>query len=188
MLASFLMKIKVAGWKETRVQVHSCEFCYIFKKDYVVVLVWTAASDILGYPCVEISSAISTLKKCTVISSILVFIHFKLILESCTTSGVYLQPYQTSMMKFLVLAVAFSQKRSIIDIWQGFKYHSYYFSTFSILILEWTYKHFCFSSGILQLICSCAVNQKYYMIFHWFPNHLFYTDDELPNYYHIFIQ
>ena len=122
MLASFLMKIRVAGWKETRVQVHSCEFCYIFKKDYVVVLVWTAASDILGYPCVEISSAISTLKKCTVFSSILVFIHFKLILESCTTSGVYLQPYQTSMMK--LLAVVFSQKRSIIDIWQGSKYGS----------------------------------------------------------------
>ena len=51
---------------------------------------------------------------------ILVIIHFKLILESCTTSGEYLQPYQTSMMK--LLAVAFLQKLSIIDIQQSSKY------------------------------------------------------------------
>ena len=82
----------------------------------------TAASDILGYPCVETSFPRSTLKKCTVFSSILVFIHFKLILESCTTSGVYLEQYQTSIMKFL--AVIFSQKLFIIDIWQGSKYGS----------------------------------------------------------------
>ena len=50
------------------------------------------------------------------------FIHFKLILESCTTSGVYLEQYQTSMMN--LLAALFSQKRSIIDIWQGSKYSS----------------------------------------------------------------
>ena len=116
---SFLMKLKAAGWKETPVQVHSCEFCFFFKNDFVVVNVRIAVSDILRYPCVEISSARSTFKKCTVFSSILVFIHFKLILESCTTSVVYLQPYQTSMMK--LLAVAFFQKRPIIDIWQGSK-------------------------------------------------------------------
>ena len=113
------MKLKVAGWKETPVQVHSCEFCGFFKNDYVVVHVRTAASDILGYLYAEISSTRSTLKKCTVFSSIMLFIHFILILESCTTSGVYLQPYQTSMMK--LLAVAFFQKRPIIDIWQGSK-------------------------------------------------------------------
>ena len=77
-------------------------------------------------PYVEISS---TLKKWTVFSSILVFIHFKLILESCTTSGVYLEPHQTSMMK--VLAVVFSQKHSILDIWQGSKY-SFLASLFNI--------------------------------------------------------
>ena len=44
------------------------------------------------------------------------------------------------------------------------------------MTLEWIYKHFCFSSGSLQLICSCDVTQKYYSIFHWFPNHLLYTD------------
>ena len=76
------MKSKVAVWKETTMQVDSCEFCYIFKNDYVVVHVQTAASDILGYPYVGISSARSTLKKCTAFSSILLFIHFKLILES----------------------------------------------------------------------------------------------------------
>ena len=38
-----------------------------------------------------------------IFSSILIFIHFKLILKSCTTSGVYLEPYQTSMMKPLAV-------------------------------------------------------------------------------------
>ena len=85
----------------------------------LVVHVRTATSDILGYSYIEIYSAKSTFKKCTVFSSILVFIHFKLILESCTTSVVYLQPYQTDTMK--LLAVAFLKKRSIIDIWQGSK-------------------------------------------------------------------
>ena len=113
------MKLKVAGWKKTPVQVHSCEFCKIFKNVYVVAHVRAAASDILGYPYVEISFARSTLKKCSIFSSILVVIHIKLILESCTTSGVYLQPYQTSMMK--LFAVEYLQKHSIIDIWQGSK-------------------------------------------------------------------
>ena len=103
-------------------QVHSCEFCGFFKNDYVVVHVRTAASDILGYLYAEISSTRSTLKKCTVFSSIMLFIHFILILESCTTSGVYLQSYQTSMMQ--LLAVVFLQKHSIVDIWKGSKYGS----------------------------------------------------------------
>ena len=93
-----------------------------FKNNYLVVHVRTAAPDILGYPYVEISSTRFTLKKCTVFSRILEFIHFKLILESCTTSEVYLEQYYTSMMK--PLAVVFSQKHSIIDIWQGSKYGS----------------------------------------------------------------
>ena len=62
----------------------------------VVVYVQTAAFDILGYPYVKISSAKSTLNKCTVFFNILV-----LILKSCTTSGVYLKQCQTSMMKLL---------------------------------------------------------------------------------------
>ena len=119
---SFSIKLKVVGWKETPVHVHSCEFYEIFKTDYLVVNALTVASDFLGYPYIGISFPRSTLKKCTVFSSILVFIHFKLILESCATSGVYLEPYQTSMTK--LLAVVFSQKCSIIDIWQGSKYGS----------------------------------------------------------------
>ena len=160
------MKLKVPGWKQTPVQVLSCTFCYTFKNRYVVVHVRTAASDIiLGYRYAEISSARSTLKKCTVFSSILVFIYFKLILESCTTSGVYLKQYQTSMMKLLV--VLFSWKRSIIDIWQGSKYGfaSSFFITFPLSL----YMNIFFSSKSLQLLCSCDANQKY-TIFHWFPN------------------
>ena len=122
--------------EETLVQVHSCIFCYTFKNSYVVVHVQTAASDIiLGYPYVEISSARSTLKKRTVLSSILVFIYFKLILESCTTSGVYLKQYKTSMMKLLV--VLFSQKRSIIDVWPGCKYGLVSFETPNVHLFIW---------------------------------------------------
>ena len=62
-----------------------------FKNDYLVVHVPIAPS-ILGYPYVGISSTRSTLKK------YMVFIHFKLILESCVISGVYLETYETSMM------------------------------------------------------------------------------------------
>ena len=101
-------------------------------------------------PYVEISS---TLKKCTVFSSILVFIHFKLILESCTTSGVYLEPYQTSMMK--LLAVVFSQKRSIIDIWQVSKYGSaaWFFNIFP-LSLFWYLSEYINIFVFLLEVCS----------------------------------
>ena len=92
----------------------SCEFFEIFKNNYLVVHMQTAASDILRYPYIRISPSRSTLKKRTIVFNILVFIHFKLILESCTTSEVYLEPYQTSMMK--LLAIVFSQRRSTIDI------------------------------------------------------------------------
>ena len=101
---------------------HFCEFCWVFRNGHVEVHVRTATSDILGYLYIEISSPKSTFKECTVFLSILVFIHFKLILESWTTSVVFLQPYQTSVMK--LLAVVFFQKRPIIDNWQGSKYGS----------------------------------------------------------------
>ena len=138
----------------------------------------TAISHILRYPYIEISSAKSLFKKCIVFSSILVFIQFKLILESCATSVVYLQPYQTSVMK--LLAVVFLQKRPIIDIWQGSKCGSAasFFNIFPLSLFGYLseYMSILFSSESLQLISSCDVNQKYYTIFHWFPNHLLYTD------------
>ena len=89
---------KVAAWKKTPVLVFSCEFCVIFKNNYLAEHLRTTASDILDYPYVKVASARSTLRKCTGFASILAFIHFKLILESCTNSGVYLEPYQISMM------------------------------------------------------------------------------------------
>ena len=173
---SFSVKLKVVGWKETPVHLHSCEFCEIFKNNYLVVNV-QPASDILGYPYVGISSAMWTLKKCTVFSRYFCIFSLQIdfrILQSlrCTTSGVYLEPYQTSTM----------QKRSIIDIWQGSKYVSAasffnisYFPEFLRLdtwINIWT---FCFSSENVQLLCSCDINQKC-NIFYWFPNHLLYID------------
>ena len=97
--------------------------------------------------------------------------------HSCTTSGVYLEPYQTSMMK--LLAVAYSQKRSIIDTWQSSKYSStaLFFDIFSISLLGYLneYMNILFSSESVQLLCSCDVNQKC-KIFYCFSNHLFYID------------
>ena len=143
----------------------------------------TAAPDILGYPYVKISSTRSTLKKCTVFSSILEFIHFKLILKSCTTSGVYLEQYYTSMMK--PLAVVFSQKHSIIDIWQGSKYGSAvsFFNIFPLSLFgylnEYTNIFFFFwkcAATLLMWHKSKIMWQKYFTIFHWFPNYLLYID------------
>ena len=154
-------------------QVHSYKFCFTFKNSYLVVHVQTAAFDItLGYPYVEIFYARSTLKKCPVFSSILVFIYLKLILESCKTSGVYLKQYQTSMMKLSV--VLFSQKRCIINIWLSSKYGfaSSFFNTFPLSL----YMSIFSSSECVQLLCSVDVNQKYYTIFHWFPSYLLYID------------
>ena len=127
------------------------------------------------------------MKKCKVLSSILVFIHLKLIKESCTTSGVYLEPYQTSMMK--LLAILFSQKRSIIDIWQGSKYVSaaLLLNIFSISLLGHLneYKNILFSSESVQLLSSCEVNQKY-KIFHWFPNYLFYINHGNTKFWYVY--
>ena len=138
----------------------ACAFLWILQnfKDrlFLIEHVRTAAFDMLGYPYIGISSVRFTLKKYTVFSRILVFIHFKSILESCTTSGVYLEPYQTSMMKrfcknsWQLLAVVFSQKYSIIDIWQCSKYGSadlffifvYFLPLHSCVII----RTFCFPS------------------------------------------
>ena len=188
MPTSFQTKLQVADWKETPVQVRSSEFCEIFKNDYLVEHVWTAASwDI---------PARSTLKKWRVFSVILIFIHFKSILESCTASGVCLEPYQTSTMKRSyknsqeLLAVVFSQKHSIIDISQCSKYGSaafffifLHFLRFDTWMNIWKY---CFSFESVQLLCSRDVNQSCYKMFFWFPNHLLYTDHKILN-FHIFI-
>ena len=124
--------------KKPPVQVHSFELWQSFK-NCLVAYVRAATFDILGHPYVGISSTRSTLKKFTVFFSILVFIHFKLILEPCRTSGAYLEPYQISIM----------QKCSVIDIWLGSKYDSAasflkYFFSFFVWIFEWMYEHFVF--------------------------------------------
>ena len=89
----------------------------------------------------------------------------------CTTSGVYLEPYQTSMM----------QKCSVIDIWQSSKYVSA--TSFSDIFLLYSFGYlneyciwtFCLSSESVQLLCSCDVNQKH-KILSCFPNHFRYID------------
>ena len=45
---SFPIKLQVAGWRKTPVQMR-CEFWVIPKNDYLVEHVQTVASDILGY-------------------------------------------------------------------------------------------------------------------------------------------
>ena len=46
---SFPIKLQVAGWKKTPVQMRYCEFWVIPKNGYLVDHVQTVASDILGY-------------------------------------------------------------------------------------------------------------------------------------------
>ena len=79
-----------------------------------------------------------------------------------------------------LLAVIFSQKRYIIDVWQGSKYGSVawfsYFSTFFVSILEWPYERLVFLLKNAQLLCSRDVNWKYHVIGYWFPDHLLYID------------
>ena len=91
--------MKVVGWKGTPVHMHSCELCEIFKNDYLVVNVRTAAFDILGYPYVGISSSRSTLKKHSIIDIlqgskyVSVASFFKYFPLSWLSSFVYLDKY-----------------------------------------------------------------------------------------------
>ena len=88
-------------------------------------------------------------------SSIFVFIYFKLILESCPTSGVYLEPKQTSMM----------QKQSIIDIWQGFKYGSAasFFDIFPLSSFGYWNEYMTISFFFLK-VCSYYTHVTYVKI------------------------
>ena len=42
---------------------------------------------------------------------------------------------------------------------------------------------FCFSSESVQLLCSRDVNQKYFNVFHWFPNHFLHFDHGIINFF-----
>ena len=44
------IKLQVAGWKKTSVQVRYCKFCVISKNDNLVEHVHAVDSDTLGYP------------------------------------------------------------------------------------------------------------------------------------------
>ena len=109
----------------------------------------TAASVILGYPLTK-----SRLKKYTVFSSIWVFIHFKLIIESCTTSRVYLVPYQKPMMQNAPVSIFGKFQIRLCSTATFF----WCFCTFFVWILEWTIWTFCFSSESIQLLCSHDLN------------------------------
>ena len=78
-----------------------CEFCEIFKNNYFLEHIRTAASKpfligIWKFPYLRYLRF--TLWKCTVFSGISALIHFKLVLQFCTTSGEYLEPCQKSMI------------------------------------------------------------------------------------------
>ena len=94
-LCGCLLYNKVAGCKLKK-DSGAGIFLWIFKNIYLVEHAQTASSDILGYPKLGIPFARSTLRKCIVFSTIF---NFKLVLKYCTTSEMYLEPYQTFMMK-----------------------------------------------------------------------------------------
>ena len=45
---------------------------------------------------------------------------------------------------------------------------------------------FCFPSESVQLLCSRDVNQKYFNVFHWFPNHFLHFDHGIINFLYIY--
>ena len=77
----------------------------------------------------------------------------KLILESCTTSGVYLKQYQAFMMK--LLAVVFLQKCFITYIWQGSKYGSAasFFNIFPLSLFDYLNEYMKILFFLLK-VCS----------------------------------
>ena len=99
-----------------------------------------------------------------------------------------IHPDQTYAIKLLI--VVFSQKRSIMDIWQDSKYGcaASFFNIFLLSLFGYLriYKRFVFLSKRLQLSCSCDVNQKYYITFHWFQNHLLYINHENTKFSYIY--
>ena len=92
-----------------------------------------------------------------------------------------IHPDQTHAITLLI--VVFSEKRSIIDIWQDSKYGcaTSFFNIFFVSLFGYLRVYinvfFLFSES-LQLSCSCDANQKYYITFHWFQNHLLYINHE----------
>ena len=162
----FLMKLKVTGWKESTVQVHSCKFCHIFKNDYVAVHVRTAASDILEYPHVGISIARSTLKKCTVFSSIFLFIYSKLILESCTTSRVVFRTISNIYDE--VFSRCIFQETLHHRYLQGSKYDSaaLFFNIFQLFLFGYLNEYM----NILSFFWKCAAT-----LLMWFKSKILYN-------------
>ena len=132
---------------------HSCEFCKIFKNDYLAVNVRSATSDILGYPQVGLSSARSTLKKCTVFFSFLVFIYFKQILESSTISGVYQNCNKYLRCRNSPLQIFGKVLHTSLQ--PSFLIFST-FLTFFVCILESIYEHFAF----LLKVCSYTAHLR----------------------------
>ena len=133
--------------------------------------------------------------RCVPFSSILVFIHFKLILESCTTSRVYLESYQTHMMKLLAVCIfAETLHNRYSSKYGSNRYGSQgtkcgcaasFFNIFPLYLSgylnEYMNNLFFFRKCAATLLRD--TNQKYFKIFHWFPNHASYW----PWQYQIFI-
>ena len=107
--------------------------------------------------------------------------------HSCTTPGVYLEPYQTYMTKLLV--DVFLQKCTIIDIWQGSKYGSAasLFNIFSISLLGYLneYMNIFFSLKVCTYFAHATwiKNVRYFI---GSQNICFILTMEIPN-FHIFI-
>ena len=83
------------------------------------------------------------------------------------------------------------QKRSIIDIWQGFRYGSAasFFNWFPLSLFGYLNEYinilFFFCESV-QLLWPRDVNQEYFKIFHWFPNHLLHINDGNINFSYIY--
>ena len=94
----FSIKLQVAGGKKDS---DAGMLLWIFRNFQDQLFSGTCTNCCFWYLWISLPPASSTLRKCTVFSTILGLIYFKLIFQSCTTLGVYLEPYEALWQKYL---------------------------------------------------------------------------------------
>ena len=166
---SFSIKLQVAGWKKTPVQVRYCEFyCVISKSGYLVEHVQTVASIILGYNYVGCLLWVHTEEMQSFLQHFGTHsfqINFRVLLNLKgafrTISNIYdkvlLQEYSTAFSRCIFTEML--HHRYLI----GFCIRlcslvSLYFSTFFGWILEWTIWTFCYYWESVQPLSIHDVN------------------------------
>ena len=161
--------------------VHYCEFCVIFKNDYLAEHVQTVASDTWDIPTWGISCKVHIVEMHSFLQHFGTHsfqTNFRVLHNLSgvfrTISNIYDEAF---WQKYLTAFAEMLRQRYLI----GFCLRlciGCFFIFFHFLRLD-TWMN---DMNILLLfrkcaaICSHDVNQKYYKTFYWFPNHVLYID------------